>query len=191
MTFTEELLVEFMLEMHPSMVLNRCADKRPPEVERIIATRYKEALWYAENVIKGKWPEAEEAIASNHETALEYARKVLNGRFPEYEKRIVKDPNASFQYCRTIRRRFPEAEPRIAKSTARLAINYAALVIGGRFEIAEAKIAKKPKWILEYCEKALKGKVPDELHNAMTLHSFENPEDKSVKKYFQTTKVRR
>jgi hypothetical protein len=189
MNFTEELLIEFMLEMNPSMILNRCADKRPPEVERIIATRPKEALWYAENVIKGRWPEAEEAIASNHETALAYARIVLKGRFPEYEKRIVKDPNVSFQYCRAIGRRFPEAEPRIAKSTARLAINYAALVIGGRFELAEAKIAKKPKWVLEYHEKALKGNVlPDELHNAMTLHSFENPEDKSVKRYFQTRK---
>ncbi len=50
------------------------------------------ALWYATDVLKGRFPEGEKAIASDSQHAYWYAKDIIKGRFPEGEPAIASDP---------------------------------------------------------------------------------------------------
>lgn len=187
MGLLDEIMLEFIIEVKPQIILNRAERSgRIKEVEPMIIQRPKVALQYAMSVVKDRWPEAEQNIATDKEIAIQYALSVVKGRFKEYEKKIVRDAAAVVEYCMAIGERFPEAEPYIVKSSIGNIMAYASTVVKGRFLLAEARIAMKPKWIMDYCDKVLRKKPPDELHSAMTMYSFQDPDSKAVKKYFQT-----
>ena len=80
--------------------------------------------------------------------ALYYATQLIKGRFPEGEAAIATDPIASYKYAtEVIKGRFPEGEAVIATSPgcAAYAVDYAINVIKGRWPEAEEAIARALK----------------------------------------------
>ena len=80
--------------------------------------------------------------------ALYYATQLIKGRFPEGEAAIATDPIASYKYAtEVIKGRFPEGEAVIATSPggATYAVDYAINVIKGRWPEAEEAIARALK----------------------------------------------
>ena len=187
------LFMMFMVKNHPEQVIDYCtAMGRAKELEDYIALNPSLACQYAEEVIKGRWEEAEDKIASS-DCAYYYARAIIKGRFPAYEK-TVKGTSDLYdkviRYCVQIGKRWPEMEERIAKKASLSGMmEYVRHCIKGRFEAAEERIMTKPNWIMEYCNTleycdTLGGKPPKELHTAMTMFSFQEPDNKTIKSYF-------
>jgi hypothetical protein len=134
---------------------------RWPEAESIIAQDLLAAFDYAQNVIKGRWAEGEKAIAQNPQAAFDYAYQVINGRWPEAESIIAQDPQAAFNYARlVIEGRWPKAESIIAQNP-RAAFNYAYYVIKGRWPEAESIIAQDPLVAFNYARLVIKGRWPE------------------------------
>lgn len=111
--------------------------------------------------------ELEPAILKSPDWAEQYAWACVKGRWKEAEPVIAKDPEASIRYAlNTLKGRFPLGEKRIAKD-ANYSCDYAALVIRGRWQPGEAAIAREPFFMLNYAKKALKGPLPEPLHERM------------------------
>lgn len=149
---------------------------------------------------------------SNAEEALEYAR-TIGGRVKEYEHLIAQDPNVSFSYSCEIDDPFPPGERLIAQDPP-LSIRYAD-AHGIRFPEAEDKISeneataeeygkvmdsfylwdtwkeeevtRSPVWAYMYSRKM---KTPESIHHAMVMFSFQDADNKWVKKYFSKKKHR-
>lgn len=98
-------------------------------------------------------------IAGNGEASYFYALRVLRGRFRRGEKAISMVPTWAVKYARFVRR--------------------------GRFPMAEPFIARDPERCYEYFRHVMGGAaLPEKMHGAMLLVSFEQPENQYVKKYF-------
>lgn len=185
MNVLNDLFFRFMVKNDPKMVIDYCRDmgQRVKEIEPHIINKPNLACEYAAVVIKGRWEEAEKNIAEDNAIALRYATEIIKGRFAAYEKRILKDKSQLVHYCTRIKQRIEEFEPIIAKASFDDVMAYTKNVICGRFELAESKIMTKPKWILEY-SRVLGKKPSDEMHSAMTMFSFQDPNNKIIKQYF-------
>lgn len=107
-------------------------------------------------------PKWEPVIALNGETSYFYALRVLRGRFIEGEEAISKLPIWSVRYARFIMKE--------------------------RFKKAEKNIAKDPEQCYEYFKHVIKKKLPQRLHSAMVLHSYNSPSNHFVNKYFKELK---
>lgn len=98
------------------------------------------AYYYAIGVVRGPWSEGEKAILSDIWFAVAYAKNVL-------------------------KRRWPEAEPKIARAAARdeyyRAVEYAEHVIKGRWPEAEKIGIFNSSFVLAYSEKILKSRWPE------------------------------
>jgi hypothetical protein len=185
MSLIEDLFVRFMAQAHPKSLVEYCEENgRIDAIEKQIACSPRLAAAYASKVVKGRWEEAEKAICEDAVASIQYAVEAIKGRFPAYEKRIMKEADKVLEYCRAIGQRLPEAEGKIAKSGLHIILDYVSHVVKGRFEAAEAKIITKPKWILLYSN-AVGKKIP-EMNTAMTMFSFQKPDDKVVKMYFKS-----
>lgn len=198
-----DLFLRYIVQKEPFMVVEYCTKTgRSKEIETALLQRSKEKnfppialVQYAGSVVKGRWEEAEETIFQNDVTVLEYIQVIGYQRLENYEKKLLKEVHKDqmVKYCQKLNKRIPELEPSIAKSSFHNVLYYAQNVAYGRFELAEPKIIKKPKWILEY-RKMLEGlkafqdgkiQFPDEMHQAMTMYSCETPNDKNIKEYFK------
>lgn len=122
------------------------------------------ALWYAENVMGGRYEEAEPAIAKSATASLKYATNVIKGRFAEGESAIAADSPSAISYCKyVLKERWPAAEANMMKKP-HLAVQYAKEVIRGRWPEAEAAIKSHPKDAAEYQKDILKGSEwPDDI----------------------------
>lgn len=196
MNLIEDLFLTYLSQTQPEIVIQFCQKKgRIKQVEEQVIDQPEIAYEYARRVIKGRWPEAEKYIATKKDVALQYAANVIKDRFPEYEKLLIakKMREEIFYYCKVTRKRFPEAEHILAKGAMNDILDYANLIIKGRFELAEPKIITKPKYILAYAQvlASLPSRpsesepVPPEMHSAMTMFSFQDPENNFVKEYFK------
>lgn len=56
-------------------------------------------VWYARNVIKGRWPEAEELVTTDPYLAYEYALHVIKGRWIEVEGILATCKPVWMSYC--------------------------------------------------------------------------------------------
>ena len=163
------------------------ARKRVPGIEQEILTgmHVKEAVHYADWVIRGRWLEAEPLILVDPESAARYAEKVLRQEWKEAEPVIVQSARAATRYASRVRRsRWLEAEPIIATSES--AKYYARDVLAGRWD--EKVAARCPCWLWLYAENECDGSLPEELHNRMIGHHLRNRDDPWVKQYFSTKK---
>lgn len=108
-------------------------------------------------------PNLEGVISQNGEASYFYALRILHGRFKKGETSISKTPV--------------------------WAVKYARFVIRKRFREAEGCISQDPKSSYEYFKHVMGGKkLPEEMHRAMLLMSFEHPENSYIKKYFSETR---
>lgn len=137
------------------------------------------AIWYAENVMGGRWPEGEKTIMNDSKNAVDYAVNVIRGRWTEAEPAIMRDPNAAIEYCMQILdERWPAAEPTIMKRSD-TALEYAKQVIKGRWPEAEQIIKAHPHDAEIYKKDILKGSEwPDDIDTSR--HTGEKPKDKKV-----------
>lgn len=185
MNIFEELFLRFLVHSNPDLIIKFCQERgRIKEIEEHITSNPNLAFEYARLVIKGRWEEAEPNISKNENIAITYAKDILKGRFPLFEKNILKNKSKIIEYCMAIKQRFPEAEPYLAKGSINDILCYAKNVIRGRFELAEPKIITRPHWILDYSMLFYPNKPPEEFHNAMSLLSFKDPNNKIIKEYF-------
>lgn len=115
------------------------------------------AMWYAYNILKGRYEEGEAAIAKDGWYAAQYADQVIKGRFIEAEPAIVKDPYAAIQYSqKVLKARWPAAEANVMRNP-HAAVMYAQYVIKGRWPEAEASIKSHPEDAAKYQEAVLHG----------------------------------
>lgn len=124
----------------------------------------KSAMWYAQNVIGGRWPEGEASIAKDGESAVNYAAFVVGGRWSEAEATIIRDPACAIWYAQhVLKERWPAAESSIMSSPHH-AINYALNVIKGRWPEAEKSIKGHPHDAKKYQKEVLRGaEWPDDV----------------------------
>jgi hypothetical protein len=179
-----EFFASFVVQSKPDWVVKYCADKgRLKFLESVIKNNPAAAVQYAKQVIGGRWEEAEDVIAEDFHFAVKYAVEVVKGRFSKLEKRIQTSRELALEYSAKIGQRFPDAEKAIAKGTFEEIFSYMRACLPGRFEAAEEKIIKSPKWMLRYAD-VLGKRLPEEMHSAMAMLSFNRPEDKNIKQYF-------
>ena len=93
------------------------------------------------------------------ETAVRYATKVMEKRWPEAEPIIAKSAKYAYEYANFFPGRFLEGEPAIA-TVPTFAYSYARHKIGGRWPEGEAAIATDPDEALNYADKIIKGPWP-------------------------------
>lgn len=104
---------------------------------------------------------------------------------PGLERVIAQNGEAAYFYAlRVLKGRFKQGEPSISQNPV-WAVRYARFVIRKRFPLGEERIARSPVCSYEYFRHVMRGKkLPDEMHRAMLLMSFEFPEDSYIKRYF-------
>lgn len=134
------------------------------------------AIWYAENVMGGRWPEGEKTIMNDPKNAVDYAVNVIRGRWTEAEPAIMRDPLSAIEYClQILDTRWPAAEPTIMKRSD-TALKYAQEVIKGRWEEAEKIIKAHPHDAEIYQKEILKGSEwPDDIDTSR--HTGEKPKE--------------
>jgi hypothetical protein len=54
----------------------------------------------------------------------------------------------------------------------------------------EEEVCRSPVWLFYYARCVCKGRLPDAMDNAMTMLSFKEPDNKWVKRYFNTKRYR-
>lgn len=113
-------------------------------------------------------PEVFERMILTHgheENALWYARNCINGRWPACEPKILESGINSYLE------------------------EYARFVLSGNWDEEVAK--KCTCWMYYYAKDVIKGKLPEELHNRMTMACVMNKDDPWCKKYFGPKKYKR
>jgi hypothetical protein len=131
----------------------------------------------------------EPILATDTFTAYKYAMDVLKTRFPEGELAISKDAVKSINYANMAGCRMIFAEDLISKHEG-LSLEYGKVM--KKHDLwnlwSEDDVSKSPVWMYLYAKDHIKGRLPDTLHNKMHLMSFENSENKWVKKYLKAKK---
>jgi hypothetical protein len=180
------LILEKTLAEPAVLYASRCMEDRWPEAEQMILdadTPRSEAVLYGYH--------EESDLIQNQITV--YARDLIGGRWPAFEEKVRRgecNPITVASYTsEVIGCRWKVAEDfllgQAQVSTARTAlVRYARDVIQGRWKKAEAILCVSPLNMLQYAKEVRKGKLPEALHQAMVMKSFEFPDDPDVQKYF-------
>lgn len=156
-----------------SLIYAYFAKKRFEMAEPIIAENASYSYYYAVNVIKDRFELGEKAIATNVSFSIDYAAKILDGKFELAEPEISKTSDYSFEYAKKVVGRFELGEPAIARNP-RLSYEYAVDILRGRFELGEDAMMRDENIMLQYAQNVMKGKLPEKMHNAMLLLTYEN-----------------
>jgi hypothetical protein len=147
---------------------------------------------YAKNVIKGRWPEAEPIIAQDPEYVPMYAKNMMNGkRWSEGEIGMLKSDHfdRNFHLCKyaqyIIKGRWPEAE-RLLLNGKKLyrAGEYAADIIGGRWQLLEQEILKTPDkmdtgQLILYCNECIGGRWSELERNMLRIIDYHTAFDET------------
>jgi hypothetical protein len=170
---------------------------RWPEAESIILTNASASYSYASAIIGKRWEEAEDIISTDAQSSYQYAKFVLRSRFEKGEPAIATSSNLSMHYARDILKgRFIEGETTIAaeeRKTGNSATSkaYYEMVIRDPDDWAgwtEDQLKHSPCWMYMYAKQFSKGRLPDFLHNIMTVFAMTIPDNYYVKRYFKAKK---
>lgn len=118
-------------------------------IERIIALDAKASLFYARDVVKGRFRLAESVIASDASAAVRYAKAILDGPFPIAEYSISNNAKSSLEYALLLDERFHAGEYVVATSPTE-AYYYAVKVLKGPFPAGEPAIYSDYEMLLRY-----------------------------------------
>lgn len=97
-----QLSSQFPLDITVGEVLKIINDGRNADFEKKLLDsthNQTKAVWYATNVLRGRWPEMEEKIRKSAKCAVLYARDVIKGRWEQAEKYISKNTKYLSQYA--------------------------------------------------------------------------------------------
>lgn len=142
----------------------------------------REARRYAEEVIQGRWRKLEEKILagpgtrqSNREVLL-YTRDVVKQRWDALERHLL-------ERCR--------------KGGGLLeCVEYASIVMQGRWTKLEQEFLDNPDTVsaevlYRYACNVVEGRLPEKLHNLMTMKGMMDSENEWSSKYFKAKKYQR
>lgn len=139
------------------------------------------------SVVRQPVPKYEPLIAQDGETACEYAINCLRDFFPLGEPAIAQDSYYSVKYVEYFSKRLKEAEPMLAKSKGD-AEKYAEIMrrkeLWADWTVEE--LSRSPVWLFCYAKDYIKGPLPEQLHAAMMLFSFNDSKNEYVQRYFKT-----
>lgn len=87
--------------------LNVIGDRDPKVEQALLNLPHSEewAVYYAQEVIGGRWREAEPMIAQSADAAVKYAKNVIRGPWPQAERAISRDETAEWEYNNFLGRR--------------------------------------------------------------------------------------
>lgn len=150
-----------------------------------------EALYYINKI--GRSPDAgvEHLVAQKSETAEKYAIDILRNRFPLGEPAIAKDSSASLRYALRFGR-FKEGEATIAQHEYQ-AEKYGEMIRASKVgwsDWTEEEVMRSPVWLFQYAKDYMKGSLPETMHQAMQMFSFNHPNNSFVKRYFSTKRYK-
>jgi hypothetical protein len=93
-SLASQLSSQFPPDMTVGELLKIIDDGRNLDFEKKLLSsthNQSKAVWYAVNVLKGRWPEMEQKIKKSAKSSVEYARDVIKGRWEEAESCISKN----------------------------------------------------------------------------------------------------
>lgn len=126
------------------------------------------------------------------ERALKYALLCENVIPEDLERSLWSNEYSAFKYAVQSGKRVPpDLEPKAISEffDEDEVVSYSMKMFGGRlpFEL-ECLLANKPDAALEYAKKIIIGRLPEALHTAMIMKSFENGANDSVSEYLEFVK---
>jgi hypothetical protein len=174
---SEEKLHEFYIK-HKSLIENdlicKSADlsynyandtqKRFPQGEEAISKSAEKSYNYAANVLHGRFDLGENKIAKSPDFSYCYARDVIKGRWEQAEKTLLACSNKHIidivGYAKeVIKGKWPEAEEIIKNSgNPRAIYDYLVNARCEKWDEVEELAVTGYNQIIEYCEKAIKGR---------------------------------
>ena len=185
-------LVETLAKQHPNMLMSL------KFAEQIMLTQTSPSAWlcYMINTRRGRWPQVEKALLEsypwqNSREAKRYAEEVIRGRWRQLEDRILTSPSAQQSHqdvlCYTrdvVKKRWPRLEAHLFRRDGRSGrlielVDYAAIVIQGRWKR------------YRYASKVVQGRLPENLHNLMTMKGLEDSGNELLNRYFAAKKYKR
>jgi hypothetical protein len=187
---------------------NNVVRGRWPEIEPMLLAAARNtdgeedaAVDYAAEVIQGTWNELETIILQgicNPMVGVDYAHRIRDARWSDLETVLSEQPhsrslyNAVSRYAAdVVKERWDVAEAIILAPLTGLAepwekglavVRYAADVVKGRWEEGENLLTGCTYTMLMYADEAVKGRLPEDLHTAMAMHSFAD-NDHDVRQY--------
>lgn len=124
--------------------------------EAAISTNAKYSLSYSIDILRSPFELGEPAIATDPNCSLNYATTILGRRFPLGEAAIATHPNCSLLYAKTFNFYFKRGEETVA-TNADASLQWARLIINGKFELGEKIIATSPYHSMVYSIEVLDG----------------------------------
>ena len=202
-------LVETLAKQHPNMLMSL------KFAEQIMLTQTSPSAWlcYMINTRRGRWPQVEKALLEsypwqNSREAKRYAEEVIRGRWRQLEDRILTSPSAQQSHqdvlCYTrdvVKKRWPRLEAHLFRRDGRSGrlielVDYAAIVIQGRWKRLEQEFLSSPRSasvgvLYRYASKVVQGRLPENLHNLMTMKGLEDSGNELLNRYFAAKKYKR
>jgi len=99
-----------------------------------------------------------------------------------------RDLHHAYRWCKVHGRNKQVEDILLNKKALRYLFDYALCVIKGRWEEAEEFIIRSPYFMNLYARNIIKGKLPDNLHNAMLVFGMIKTEERLVKDYLDFLK---
>ena len=133
--------------------------------------------------------EVENLLAKDTFASYKYAIEILRGRFPDGEEAIGKDAIKSINYADFTKRRLIQGEGLISEHEG-LSFEYGKIMKKHNLwnSWTEEELARSPVWMYQYAKDHARGRLCDILDSRMHLLSFENSENKWIKKYLGAKK---
>jgi hypothetical protein len=127
--------------------------KRHKDVEECILKEKDAhfAMWYAKDVVKGRWKEAEEIILQDIYNVIDYSLFCIKGRWKAGEKALL-------NYNGSIDNSINKDDWEVYETKSRLMVAYAEKVIKGRWKKVETFIILSDRHDYIYWEKVMKRK---------------------------------
>lgn len=128
-------------ELEPNTMFQLVGEENVNKYLKSIKKNPALAYHYAFGIVRGPWPDGEKAILHDDWYAVEYAKNVLKKRWPEAEPMLARKAASEDGYYR--------------------AVNYAVNVIQGRWPEAEKHGMYNPSFVLAYSEQILNDRWPE------------------------------
>jgi hypothetical protein len=109
-----------------------------------------------------------------------YAQDLLDGDLREWDAKVLRGeyhPSVTVEYVLSTKDgRWPDLEAAVRDRpheddwSRGVVVEYASRVLGDRWMAEEERLERSARSLLEYADKVARGRLPDELHDAMERH---------------------
>ena len=145
-----------------------------------------DAIKYA-NEVNQRVAVYERLIAQSGYNSQRYS-SLISEPFPAGEPAIAEDVHRSLTYAKSFMTRIKAAEDEIATDEV-LAKKYGEIMRkSGWASWTENEVMRSPVWLFQYAKDHCKGPLPEVLHSAMVMMSFDDPKNPWIVRYFKAKK---